>query len=500
MTTKFRTIKYLTRRPHQRRNKVGQTGVIIRRNKDTFVANEAFEKAIAENPTAWGAAVIDGGELNVNRGDGHDLEFFQNTMKIYPDSDITFYLCNTESGISFDDVCPYEVLSHNDKTQVVAFIEGNFPGMVQEKSSHPPEFFLANTFIAPRLAEMFEALDYDIDKLMAYTEKPIFKKDLMANAVGRGYVTLLGVNGKSVSYAIGDSSKEFPWGWMSNTYGYGEITEKKPVAEETKPKAAFPKRSTVREPAPKSSVPPIAAPKTETAVKPAPGPVAYSVGKWAPHKDASRSQKKDQYKARLGYLPKGWVNGIEVEVYKDKDGKIVNFSELKRLGLLVAGLPKLNNPEPNNNRDDKDTDTEHLPHPEAPPQEKQVTVEKLPVLNPKSREYLKDTLRRADIQKMIAENADIITDPKKVASMEEKIAGLCTQLGLQSAAIEDFLKLPFEVLVQINKERPDALEIMAWNYKNLAASLMAKKGKVEKSEETQTTQTQKVAFPKRKVG
>ena len=485
---------------------MGQTGIIIRRNKDTFVPNEAFEKAIAENPTAWGAAVIDGDELIVNRGDGHDLEFFQNTMKTYPDSDITFFLCNSEAGLNIDDISPYEVLSHNDKLQVVAFIEGNFPGMVKDKSSHPPEFFLANTYIAPRLAEMFELCDYSIDKLMTHIEKPIFKKDLMANAVGRGYITLIGVNGKSVSYASGDTSREYPWGWMSNAYGYGETPVTAPATVENKPKSAFPKtKSTVREPAPRPSVPPAGAEpqKTETAVKPAPGPVAYSVAKWAPNKDASRSQKKDQYKARLGYLPKGWVNGIEVEVYKDKDGKIVNVAELKKLGLLVAGLPKLNNPDPHSNRDDKDTENEHLPNPEAPAQTEKVVTERLPVLSPKSREYLKDTLRRQDIQKMIAENADIISDPKKVAAMEEKIAGICTQLGLKSDAIEDFLKLPFEVLCTINKERPEAFEVLAWNFKNMAASLTAKKAKAEvntdEDGDVKSEPKARVAFPKRKA-
>lgn len=479
---------------------MSQTGVIIRRKGNQLVPNEVFEKALINNPTAWGAAITTEDGLQINCGGAEDInvDFFQETINAFPKDDITFYLGNSDAAVNLEDVSPYVLLTNGDDPLIVAFIEGNFPGLAQEKSSHPPEFFLANSVLAPKLSELFELTDSNLDKLMVYIEKATFKKDILLNAVSRGYITIVASNGKSVTLAVGDTAKEYPWGWVSNTYD-----EVKPEAKpEPAAKTAFPKRSTVRE---KASVPPsgpvnqpkVEEPKTDTTAK----DKAFTVSKWKPAAGMSRNQRKQEYKAILGYLPKGWADGVEVEVYRDAKNSIVRSSQVKAMGLAVAGLPKLNNPGPQHNRDDKDTDTEHLPKPQPQAQpDKPVTADILPIMAPKVRDYMKDFISQKDIQKLIAENADIITDPSKVASMEKKIATFSQQLGLKDGSIHDFMQLPYEVFDKFAKEQPQGLAVLAWSFKNMLASRLAKEAKKEEpviAAEATPEPAKKVAFPKR---
>lgn len=409
-----------------------QSGTIVRRNAKTFIPNAYLEAVLKANPHGWGAATVsevDGVKfLELNAGsESAGVEFFQETMKTFPDQDITFYFASSEVALSDDDLSPYILLAKPDEEDsdleqidLVVFIEGNFPGSAQAGSSHPPEYHLVEDVIRPKFENLYEMLDGDLDKLMENLKKPHFKKELLLNSVSRGTFTFVASNGESITFDQNDKSGEFPWGWVSNTHGYTEGTKQPEVP--AKKRSAFPSRSTVREAPPSAAIAAATVPsKTETAVV-----KNYTTKKERPPAHLSRKDKKGWYKSKIGYTPKGWENGVQIDVFVDTVGKVLTFSQVKALGLQAVGLPQTDNPEP-----EKDTGTENIPHEEGTT-DPQVTADILPIMNPTTRKNIAAMLKETKVQKTLAENADRIADPKQIQAIEAKFANFAAQMGMNS--------------------------------------------------------------------
>ena len=419
---------------------MAQSGVIVQRKAGTMIPNDYFEKVIKENPTAFGAVVVtekDGKKLMQISTDTKpmSLEDFQTAQKAFMDNDITFYFCNSESAVSLKDLSPHILIvkecednPEEEEPQVVAFIEGNFPTHVQAGSSHPPEYHLARDYLVPKLEGMFEMCDGDLDKVVEQLKKPFFKKELMLNSVSRGYITLVTATGACLTFAQGDTAGEFPWGWTSNTYGFGKVAEK-PPASEKKP-SIFAGKSTVRE----KATPPsekiaeaVKAPATETAsVK------GYTFKLERPGAHLSRNETADWYKSRIGYKPPKSEERIPVNCYYDPQGKLLTFAQLnKQLGMAAAGLiAQAKNPSreaPKNTQPSEVKSEQTLPA----TSEKPVSVDPLPIMSPTTREKIEAIRSRPGYKQLIDENAKVIADPKQAESYEVKLVDFGKQMGVK---------------------------------------------------------------------
>lgn len=472
------------------------SGVIIRRKAGVFVPTDYAKRAIEANPTAWGVALVTEGELMLNKGTGLDLELFQDTQKDFEKQDITFGLVSSPSAISLEDISPFTILSNTDKEEtplLVAFIDGRFPQYEQSQSSHPAEFFVANEYLIPKLQEMFDLTGGDIAKVMEVLKKPHFKKDMLLTATPSGVITFVSATGEALTFAKTDDASEYSWGWVSRNYDYAKAPPTDRTEEVPKKKTMFPNKSTVREAAPSSAVAAVASGITADANK------GITVHKWTPDKDMSRSNRKDAFKQRIGYLPEGWADRehpVTVEVYY-RNGKLLTHSEFKRLGLTAVGLPVLNNPPEQNNRDNKDVQPEHVKGPERPIS-KAVTTEVLPLMSPATREHINKIMADTTVQKLIADNADIMSDPNKVKQLEAKFADFATQLGRKN--IDDFMPWSYQMMEELAKARPDGIAVMCWTFRNMLAGKMAKEAtKVEAPvvEEVAPVVQRKTMFPKK---
>lgn len=450
-----------------------QGGTIVQRKANTFIPNEYLEKALAANPNCWGAAMVGDGELQLNSSDEPaTVEFIQETMQAFADKDITFYFGHADAAISMTDVPPYIIIVKKDGEeevpQIVGFFDGNFPAFDKPGSSHPPEYHLAADYLIPKLEGLWEMSDGDLDKVTAQLQKPYFKKELLLTSVSRGTITLVCANGTCLTFAQSDLSAEFPWGWVSNTHGYA--TE---AAKEEKPKvkpSMFAGKSTVRERVnvePSSKIAEaVQPPKTDaTVIK------NYTVKKERPAAHLSRSERKDWYPARIGYRPPGWEKNIAIDVVYSPEGKMMTFAQIKKLGLEATPILALlkNNPA----RDSaKDVEPDHIPQPEEKvpdkPTEKQVTAEILPIMSPETRKHINVMRKDPAIQKIIAENADMILDPAKVQALEAKFADFARQVGAES--IDEFLKWDYSQLLELGKTRVDGLAVMCWTFRNIVAA------------------------------
>lgn len=463
-----------------------QGGTTVQRKANEFLSNEFLEKVLAANPNCWGAALVENGVLQLNSGDtGADLEFVQGTMKEFADKDITFYFGYADVAISKTDVPPYILVvrkeGEEEIPEIVGFLTGNFPAYDKPGSSHPPEYHLVVDYLIPKLEGLVEMADGDLDKVTAQLQKEYFKKELLLTSVSRGTITLVCANGVCLTYTQKDDplSGDIPGGWTSNKHGY-ETKAKEPVKKPSMfDRVVSTSRSTVREkvgPQPdnvtaateklKEAVAPA---KTDTAVKLAAG---YTVKSERPGAHLSRREKKDWYPLRMGHRPAGWEKSIAIDVVYGPDGKMRAYSQIQQLGMEAAPILALlkNNPPKETG---KNTEPDHIPQPEVTDtKDKQVTGEVLPIMSPKTRDHIKDLMKTAKVQKIIAENADIIENPAVVAAIEAKFSDFARQLG--SKSIDEFLPWSYEMMLELAKTHPDGSAMMCWTYRNIVAAHRSK--------------------------
>lgn len=473
--------------------------IIVRRNGNQYIPNDYLELLLKTHSAAYSAALVstegETKELLVTKGDGDGLnvELIQETMKSFPLDDITFCFYASDKALSMDDINPFTLL----KGQVVAFVSGEFPGYDKPTSSKSSEFFFAHEYLKPKLEMLSELVDGNLEKIVTAIGKPNFKTDALNNAPSHGVITLMCADNTTVSFAKTEDASEFPWGWVSNTLGYGGKSSKK-EGETTQKKGMFSGRSTVREKVgsngqPTPSEPPKPA-KSDAVTATAEALKAnalenYTVKKGnLPPEHLSRKDRGKWYLNRLGYKPDKWDQGkgVPIELYVNPQGQIMTLSDVKKLGLAAANLPARNNPA----RSGKDTENENISNGQmdnAPPAgEKNVLTERLPVMSPRARQHFEAYLKEAKVQKKIAENADIITDPTHVQAIEKKFAGFATQMGWKDMG--DVCKLSYDMCVELtfpelkpgepNKWfNPEIASVLLFSLKNMVASNYAKQAK-----------------------
>jgi len=481
------------------------TGVTIKRNASLAVPDDYLNIAVKENPTAWGAAIVTPEGLITSSGDSTiDLEVMKDTFNDFKDRDFYLYLCNSESAINMDDVSPHWLLEKDGAPLLVGFIEGSFPGFVKAGSSHPSEYHFLQDYLQPKITDLWELCGNDLPKLMGFIEKPAFKKELLAHANPRGCITFVAANGKALTFAVGDTSAEYKWGWVSQNYGYALGAPKPEVKPEAK-KSLFPQKnvSSTREKFVPSGTP-VSPPETAGAAS-----VIKNLGvrKERPRATDSRKDRKLFCQRRFGYCPEGWDKKGDdgeypaFECYYDKvTNQTIFISEIKKLGIDAVGVPRLNNPV---RAESKDTEANNLSGSERETGPAVIDIP-LSIMSPKTREYAHDFLRKEDVKKLIAENGSPISDPKDAKGNEIKIIGFSEQLGMKDG-LSDFARLPFSYFDKISKEKPELMANLCWAFKNMAYALKLKGGEKLTAEEVhevaheELKPVKKSLFPQKRV-
>lgn len=456
-----------------------QSGCILVRKAGVTPPTELLQKILDANPKGWGATVVsevDGHKfLELNSGTtGCSLELLTETFETFADQDITFYFCNSTAALSEKDMSPYILIAKpveedpdEEEPQLVAFIRGNFPSFVKAGSSHPAEYHMVVDTLIPKFEGLYEMVDGDLDKLMLNLMKPHFKKELLLNSVSEGTITLVAANGVTITFQQEDekTSMEGPdkgW-WVSNSYGYG--VEK--AAEPPKKKGLFAGKSTVRERATqvgattivdKAAIEPA---KTDTTAE-VPFPDGWSIKKWSPQANSSRKDRENAYKMRIGYLPEGHRNNVEISVAALND-KLQSWGQVKALGLegvgIIAALSKANPVKAGEGTLPVQVQSSAT----LPATSKPVSAEILPIMGPKTREHINDIRRKDGYKKIIDENAKTITDPKQFESYETRFADFTAQMGIDQKGPErlmEFACWSYEMMYELCKSDPNGASVM----------------------------------------
>lgn len=477
--------------------------VIIRRNAGQEIPEDFFKLALENCPHAWGAATVQDGKLELHHGEKITLEALRETEANF--GDFTLCLVNSPQALNLKNVPPYEIAVDKDDEPVIALVvDGDFPGFAKEKSTHPSSYYLAD-FVSDQVLDLLDNFDGDLAKVMEKIGGDRFKEKVKMNTVSRGFLNFICSNGREVTIAQGDTSKEFPWGWVSNTFGYGEKKKEEP-APKKKGGGLFGGRSTTREKfetphQPSNNVVAAGAdkaPPTETAVKapptppPAtPKPVALTLQNIVVKQIAipghlSRKLAKRWIKDRIGHIPPNYQEeGAKFNMYIGPDGKNLTIQEVQRaLGMTAASLPKLENPKAPNQKDIEPKNIDSS----------KVVSNPLPIVSPASRERFQRYFSDERVKKIIAENGDLITDPDNVQGYEGKIPPFAEQLQMKD--MRDFDALPFLEFEAIGRTNIHDLACACYAYKQRALKAELRLSKYEKKETKETKQEVQSEAPK----
>ncbi len=466
--------------------------VIVRRPAGKKLPADFISLVIEKCPSAWGVSILADGKLELNQGTGATLELVQGTLKDFADNDITFYFQADSGGTNLNTVPPYPIITNEDEEPIVAlFADGEFPGFAKKDSSFPASYHLGIELMNT-LFETYELLDKDLDQFMKKIASESYRKKMNLHSVGRGYITVVAINGGAVTFAQGDTAGDIEGGcWASNTFGYGKV--EKPADE--KPKSMFPSmsgKSTVRE----KHVPPSNAVQAAGADKPAktaetavkaeggnnpkppepPKPVVLTLENITVSKvkipgHYSRKNRRGWIKDRIGYVPPTTDNTDQVyQVYTSPNGTTLMKKEIERaLGLSAAKLPKLDNPQPTGK-----TESQHIDP------DRSVTTNPLPILSPTARVRINNFISDERIKKIIGENAEMITDPERVQGYEGKIVPVNEQLGWKD--MHDLDCMPFPELQKIAHASFNDITVLANEWRRRALLAEFKLLKLEKKQ------------------
>lgn len=273
--------------------------VIVVREKDSAIPQPFLEAVFKQSLTHMSLAAFTGNDdeplvLDQMAFDADNVpptvEEVLATDKDMKDVVMVYRFANTE-GLNETDVQPYTVLvDKEDNPTVLMFLSGDFNSYAEPASTYSEEYMASNKYIIPKLKKIFANVGQDLDKFYGELNDPMTKTELTNCITGSGAITLLVQGHTLMTFDKQSGGSQFPWGWVSDPYGYTE-TPPKAAAPEPKPvkqavKSMFGQRKGLSKPI--ASTEPVTQPKPATAV---PAPPAQPDNKEGP-KEPSETEHK----------------------------------------------------------------------------------------------------------------------------------------------------------------------------------------------------------------
>ena len=129
---------------------------------------------------------------------------------------------DVEKGDGKKDTCIY----------LAAVVEGDFSNFHRDKSTRPDAYFMVENVVRPRVDQLIDVCDGDTDKIAEQLRKEIIAKEFRDTPKTTGAIGIACSDGSFILYAREGQFTNFPWGQVSNTYGYTTPTATAPVADQ----------------------------------------------------------------------------------------------------------------------------------------------------------------------------------------------------------------------------------------------------------------------------
>lgn len=463
------------------------SGTIIVRKKDALIPEDFLKLAFEKNPTFLSSAFIDDDKtMTTDAIADHILGDLSDAQELVKDRASVFYMGNFKEPE--ESLQPFFALKNDkDEAELVVFLDGEFSNYEDAKSANSHAFHAFNKYFKPQVDKWYKK--GGLKNVLEELEDSMTKENIRNSFMGRGAVVFFAVTGETILIqAKNPDYAEFPWGYVTNSYGYKEAV-KTSVPETGKKKIGLFGKKKAEQVSPKSGED---GGQVEAPPKPAPAPAAPDKEKeetpvaaeadthsvvigWKPefHVGISRKQKAKAYKACPFYdlwfeqykeskskmvetegvwLPEGYKNQVplfakvaqaDIAGYlsdgcflKDAPGKVVSNGTKKEQGYP----PRLPAEQVEQNRANKDTsvhnkeiETQSLAQEE--PGYKPFSPEPDKELGSEVRKWFSDATKN----KFIAVGSqEIALDPAKIQSLEKQIP---SALGLAGMELADFFRI-----------------------------------------------------------
>ncbi len=219
-----------------------KTGVIIMKKGNARVPDDFLKLVLGQNDTFLAASFVHKADkkppvlMRTANVDDVTLERFNAGQTAFEDTILLSYLGQASEEIPQSNYQPFTALADKDGNALIyAYLEGDFSPFHHPKDVKSDAAFAVEKYLTPKLISMYNASGMKIEKLEKLLDDDMFKVDLQLMSAARGIVVLQLVNGKMFCIEKNNElSKEFDWGWASNTFGYVD----KPVVVEPEVPAA----------------------------------------------------------------------------------------------------------------------------------------------------------------------------------------------------------------------------------------------------------------------
>lgn len=252
-----------------------------------------------------------------------------------------------------DDIQPFLIKDPTDTVRFALTLEGDFAKFSDVKSGHTEEYNFATTILIPRIEEMCEDFEGDLDKVMSKIGGDVFNNTTFLSHVGhRGVLNVLPFAGDAVLLGKNELGETYDWGTVSQRHTFGDIKQEpvkaaEPVVEKKKgwftaggkttPVVAsasttaskdLPKDVATKGEGPRTSVPAVAKPATQVVAK-------------MPDWIHSNRDKENWYLAVQGTVPVNFKKKIPAvvnypEALKAKSSKDIDAILLARHGTKIT--------------------------------------------------------------------------------------------------------------------------------------------------------------------
>lgn len=478
--------------------------IIAMKAKNQTIPNAFWDKVLPEYGKVLGVSVVDGKSLlalpNIPK-DNITKDALNGLQEKFKTASILFFMGDFEDGFQTDSVQPFTVLSDKENNPILSvFTEASFNNYKQEKGTHSPAFYAFNEFIIEEVKDAYEKCKGDLDALMGMIREDKRLRTKLQGALSpSGTMVFMANTSEIVKVFTGEDGEpeDFSFGWATQSCGYSEDKEE----EEEKLVEAFSgkKEEETKKPSvmdklfgpTKASAEPPPVPQEEKKEQVEAKPAEEEKVKEEefeeikidlPSRNMSKNEKKDFWRAELGFLPDNYLkrNSFTVKRYP-KSGELIGEGDQKLVkgkaykSFYDAAVAMANR----NGVGDagKDVAPHHIPTTETavkPPaaDEPKATVAEAPdiassisTLTDADRKAIaKEFLDGAPVKKSLDNHANEIMDPEKMKTSLAKIKTFTDEMTIK---LIDTFKWDRDALMHLAKIKPEALVLLAHEYRTL---------------------------------
>jgi hypothetical protein len=200
-------------------------GTVISKKQGHDIPDDFLALVIKNCSTGIGMAMAmdDTKELLWSRDFGApDLKDFSSALKAYKDKELCLYAFESDDEFADDGFSPFAICPKDDKPEIVAFVDGEFPDWEQDEGTtpyYPSAYHYVKNNLQPKITQIYNLCKGDLDATFEAINTPLMAEEILN--VESGTVLILTGKGRALSLSVGnDREMDYTWGEVSDCFGF----------------------------------------------------------------------------------------------------------------------------------------------------------------------------------------------------------------------------------------------------------------------------------------